>query len=264
MKLADFSKFINKGYWHFAKTMPTVPHWYVLRKNCDEKEFEDAVKFTREMGYDDYYYNKKYRAIDVGGYKYWTMGAPISETTLINRKKVTHQSYDLIAPVYDKMYKKEKFLNENNAVIERIAYEGGSVLDIGCGTGLLVDYIKPSSYLGIDPSLGMLARFKKRHGDKKYKTIPIRYEDWKSTRKFDYIVSLFGSPSYIPHKNLINLKDRLKKGGKMFLMFYKPKYVPYTYKKSDIYIPHFNYKKIPNCVEFHYNEYVINYYENNS
>ena len=263
MSINNLKSFIDKSHWRFAKTMPGIPHWYTLKSDCDNNEFEQAVQTIRKDGYDDPYYGKVYRAINVGSYKYWTMGAPVKETTLINRKKLTKVSYDLIAPLYDKMFLDESFVTENSQVIERISYSGGSVLDIGCGTGMLLDYIKPDSYLGVDPSLGMLAKFKKKYRDKKYKTIPIRYEDWKTNRKFDYIVSLFGSPSYIPFKDLKQIKNKLKKGGKMFLMFYAPNYVPVTYKKADVFIPHFQYKKIPYCVEFYYNEYVINYFENN-
>jgi len=37
------------------------------------------------------------------------------------------------------------------------------VIDLGCGTGWLLDHCKPHSYLGIDASAGMLARLIDKH-----------------------------------------------------------------------------------------------------
>lgn len=73
--------------WIFAKTMPHVPHWYTLRRAwASDADFVWAVEMIRKWGYDDVYFRKTYRAINLNGYKYWTMGSPINETILINRK----------------------------------------------------------------------------------------------------------------------------------------------------------------------------------
>ena len=88
MKPTEFENFIDKSSWRFAKTMPKIPHWYTLRKNADNREFDNAVQFIRAFGYDDWYWGKKYKAINVKGFKYWTMGAPIKKTILINRKEI--------------------------------------------------------------------------------------------------------------------------------------------------------------------------------
>lgn len=77
--------------WTFAKTMPWIPHWYILRKNFNNSIFDEMVVALREHGVDETFGKKKpkiYRYFYANGYKYWTMGNPINETTIINRAKV--------------------------------------------------------------------------------------------------------------------------------------------------------------------------------
>ncbi len=81
-------KFIDSANWIFAKTYAkTAPHEYAVRdKNPSlEDEFVYFVKFIREHGYNEKFWNKLHIYYDVGDYKYWTMGNPIDETTIINR-----------------------------------------------------------------------------------------------------------------------------------------------------------------------------------
>ena len=81
-------EFIEKNKWHFAKTMPENPHEYCLRREADETEFEECVKLIRKEGYQELYEGKNYICYNMGDYKYWTMGYPIEETTLINRARL--------------------------------------------------------------------------------------------------------------------------------------------------------------------------------
>ena len=80
---------ISRCHWTFAKTMPFAPHEYIVRGNCPltDKEFVYFVDMQRRYGVKERWgkYNNPYLYID--DYKYWTMGAPIEETTVINRAK---------------------------------------------------------------------------------------------------------------------------------------------------------------------------------
>ena len=80
---------VDRCKWTFAKTMPFAPHEYIVRDRCSltTEEFEYLVKMQRERGVKERWgkYNNSYLYID--DYKYWTMGAPIKETTVINRAK---------------------------------------------------------------------------------------------------------------------------------------------------------------------------------
>lgn len=81
---------IARCEWTFAKTMPFAPHEYIVRGKCPltDEEFEYFVDMQREHGVKERWgsYNFPYLYID--DYKYWTMGAPIEETIIINRAKV--------------------------------------------------------------------------------------------------------------------------------------------------------------------------------
>lgn len=84
---------LKNQQYKFAKTMPKWPHYYTLRKNWSSNELFDAVVvYIREHGQKEYWDSgrRKYPRIYyyADGYKYWTMGAPIDETILINRAKL--------------------------------------------------------------------------------------------------------------------------------------------------------------------------------
>ena len=84
--------FIAAHPWTFARTMPQYPHWYVVKDRCrDPVEFERMVIAIRLDGYVELWGTKKRRFIclNIGDYKYWTMGNPLSQTTIINRGKPT-------------------------------------------------------------------------------------------------------------------------------------------------------------------------------
>ena len=82
---------IARCKWTFAKTMPWCPHEYIVRGKCplSEEEFLYFIEMQRNYGKVERWgkYITPYLYID--GYKYWTMGAPVEETIVINRAKVT-------------------------------------------------------------------------------------------------------------------------------------------------------------------------------
>jgi hypothetical protein len=82
----DFAQFVTHHRWRFARTMLSDPHEYTLRRNALSATFDDAVRYIREHGYTEYYGGRPYQALYFGDHKYWTMGAALPETILINRK----------------------------------------------------------------------------------------------------------------------------------------------------------------------------------
>ena len=79
-------EFINNTQWIFAKTYAdTWPHHYIVRDRVDEKLFLETVRHIRRFGYEGRFYKKKITYFDEDGLVYWTMGAPVEETTIINR-----------------------------------------------------------------------------------------------------------------------------------------------------------------------------------
>ena len=79
------SSFISINSWTFAKTMPLWPHEYIVRQNVDENLFVQLVEHIRKYGYEGRFYRMSSTYFDHEGMTYWTMGAPIGETTIINR-----------------------------------------------------------------------------------------------------------------------------------------------------------------------------------
>lgn len=74
----------------FAKTMPWCPHEYIVRGKCPltKEEFLYFIDMQRKHGVKERWgkYNNSY--LYIYGYKYWTMGAPVEETIIMNRAKV--------------------------------------------------------------------------------------------------------------------------------------------------------------------------------
>ena len=85
--------FINEEEWTFAKTMPEWPHEYLVREQVDEELFRLLVIFIRLKGYEGRFYQRRFTYYEEEGMLYWTMGAPLDETTIINRCKV-EDSYE--------------------------------------------------------------------------------------------------------------------------------------------------------------------------
>jgi len=79
--------FIAAAPWRFAASMPHQRHWYTVRGQTPERDFEWFVDYIREQGYDGCFQGSLYRYLNVDGWRYWTMGAPVRETTIINRAR---------------------------------------------------------------------------------------------------------------------------------------------------------------------------------
>jgi len=79
-------RFIDESVWIFAKTYAeTWPHEYIVKDRVDEKLFLELVTHIRKYGYIGKFHEKDIVYFDCQTMVYWTMGAPIEETTIINR-----------------------------------------------------------------------------------------------------------------------------------------------------------------------------------
>jgi hypothetical protein len=101
LDVCDFTVDDARGYiadvrWQYAKTMPEWPHEYTVRdwRPDREHEFFEFVMLTRQHGEVKPWprdaqkprYRLTYLSLD--GWESWTMGAPIPETTVINRARL--------------------------------------------------------------------------------------------------------------------------------------------------------------------------------
>lgn len=82
----DLRAFIQTSDWKYAWTYhSTWPHWYIVRKPENETMFVRLVEFIRVNGYDGRFYKQTNKYYDDEKFSYWTMGAPIEDTEVINR-----------------------------------------------------------------------------------------------------------------------------------------------------------------------------------
>jgi hypothetical protein len=81
----DLRVFVESAEWTFAKTMPEWPHEYIVRERVDEELFVTLVQHIREYGYEGKFYSKTMTYYDEDDRVYWTMGAPLDETIIVNR-----------------------------------------------------------------------------------------------------------------------------------------------------------------------------------
>lgn len=81
-----------------------------------------------------------------------------------NEKRKVMRHYDRSAAIYDAQYAGEQCAKIEAALNDLSLKEDSSVLDVGCGTGLLFDLVWKTTklVLGLDVSRGMLEEAKKR------------------------------------------------------------------------------------------------------
>ncbi len=95
MKLpTNLNTFVTEQRWTLAKTYAsTWPHEYIVRDRVDKELFIQLVRHIRTYGYEANFYRKSITYFDEDGMVYWTMGAPIDETNIVNRCK-KEQTYE--------------------------------------------------------------------------------------------------------------------------------------------------------------------------
>ena len=101
-------KQIEAHDWQFAKTLPENPHFYTKRKDWDDDEFVEMVMLIRENGHQVYFGYKPYIVIDIDGYRYWTQGAPMEKTILINRRELTQRDMEIEPQYVNPAHRKQR------------------------------------------------------------------------------------------------------------------------------------------------------------
>lgn len=134
--------------------------------------------------------------------------------------------YDEAADTYDTGYSSHLNKAEDQKVVELMSpLLQGKVTDIGCGTGLVLDYfasqIQPEDYVGFDVSAKML-----QHAYQKFPEYLFVQADMEhlplADESQDTLVSTFGPLSYSlnPEQTISEFMRVLKPGGWLALMPY--------------------------------------------
>jgi len=81
-----------------------------------------------------------------------------------NKKRIIMQRYDLTASIYDMRYREEQTAKIKAVIKNMNIDKENSVLDLGCGTGLLFDYVaeKAKIVVGLDISKKILFQAEER------------------------------------------------------------------------------------------------------
>jgi len=75
---------IENSKWTFAKTMPGIPHCYIVKDNlseADKEQFDELKWFIRKNGYAENFYPKQYKYFNINNYKYWLVGNILNRAT---------------------------------------------------------------------------------------------------------------------------------------------------------------------------------------
>jgi len=106
---------------------------------------------------------------------------------LINKEKKNIEYFDRIAPIRIKKRKLNKYYwNEINQYCNYFAHDDYKVLEIGCGTGNLINGIKGKRKVGIDFSPKMIEISKAQFPDVEFHVMAA--EDIELNEKFDLII----------------------------------------------------------------------------
>ncbi len=140
--------------------------------------------------------------------------------------------YDCIAEQYDSYFQDVESKEQDLRVANHINhFKDFRVLDVGCGTGLLLEMFDIKHYTGIDPSQGMLDVLSNKFPNKHIECSTFE-EYMGSASNYDVLISLYGSISYV-QPYMFNLFDKwILKNKDYFFMFYTKGYDPITYEKA--------------------------------
>lgn len=143
-------------------------------------------------------------------------------------------TYDALADGYDDHFRRRVDGWEDERLAALIApHLGTRVLDLGCGTGWLLDQFRlpPWGYVGIDPSQAMLDRLHEKHADVSTMRARAGGSRWAARLheafldRFDTVTATwaaheFGSPAPL----LADLAPLVKPGGYVLLHGQAPRY----------------------------------------
>lgn len=174
--------------WIWAKTYAdTAPHEYVVEgrtAGLSQDDFVRAGRVIHTFGRPAKFYSMTsiYLTSPDGRLKWWTMDSDVRDTTLVNQATTERlygvqnapvtssdvaTAYDAIATAYDADHPTTTEVAESlrAAVSELRAEHTPSVLDVGCGTGRVLDLglTTADRYAGVDPSTPMLNQLVRKH-----------------------------------------------------------------------------------------------------
>ncbi len=85
----ELREIINNKTWHFAKSMPKIPHFYARRREWgDDLEFQKVVMHMVKNSQPEKFFTRTYLYFYLDGWKYWIMDKMPNQAQIINRARV--------------------------------------------------------------------------------------------------------------------------------------------------------------------------------
>jgi SAM-dependent methyltransferase len=150
----------------------------------------------------------------------------------------TQALHGKLAKYYDKINSYRDYLDEavrlQNLIIKYAESGGNALLDVACGTGLHLKYLKDDFFcVGVDASKAMLKIARKNAPDVPFKEGDMR--TLKLGKQFDVVTCLLSSIGYVKteanlQRTIRNFSLHLKKGGVALI---EPSYADAAYVKGE-------------------------------
>lgn len=74
--------FVEAAPWRFAKTMPQIPHYYVVRGWVPDEEFDAMVRHIEDHGYRGRWRRYVRTYLELGEWRYWVIEPVINREQL--------------------------------------------------------------------------------------------------------------------------------------------------------------------------------------
>jgi SAM-dependent methyltransferase len=162
------------------------------------------------------------------------------------------EAYDRVADIYDKAFSSNVSKAEDVVIYStlEVLLKKGFTLDLGCGTGSLLEHwkVEPENYIGIDLSPKMIDCAKKKFPEHYFNNLNmLTFTPLVAENTFENVISLFGSISYVDPLIYQEIYRILKPGGTFFLMLYNNRYLnrkSYIMNRKGFHVQFYTYAQI--------------------
>lgn len=224
--------------WIFARTMPTMPHYYIVKgKNIDPEGFLLSFGVRRTFGQPGKFYSRTQIYLEHGFHedvRYWSEDRDPSIAELMNMSKDgkwygvqdapitetgTWAEFDEIGAYWDFQYR--EMTSVDSATLWKLVHNNAevpkpSMIDVGAGTGGSIEAQASASHntLAIDPSRAMLNDLVVKFPNIK-EVYPGTFLDWTEqanpkTQSRDIVVASLGSASYLSAEEIRRSREFAK------------------------------------------------------
>lgn len=242
--------------WRYARSMPTVPHSYVVRhKSLDEPRYRKAFGAIRTFGTPGKFFDRTnlYLHDPDTNNRWWLMSRHEYLSNILNQatdgkmygdqdaqdtSNALFTPYDHIAAYYDDVWSSAD-KSEKIALWKTVTNLLGGInprtLDLGAGTGGTLDAKVAGAPFttAVDISQGMLNDLVMKH-PRIGTVIPASAEEylsWETGATYDLVIASFGAASYLSPE-VIDLLPGIARGG-VVLSFYDPEFQPLYYRRGE-------------------------------